>query len=68
MWSDLLWFLGIIVAIFLIWVYFGGPERARQDNVRPVIYGPTVNSNSNSNTNQNLSTTPTSGEVQVTPF
>ncbi len=36
--QDLMWFLGIIVFVFFLWVWGGGPERAEQKQLNsPVI-------------------------------
>lgn len=34
------WFLGIFVGVFFLWVLTGGPERAEQKDLRPIISGP----------------------------
>lgn len=40
MFKDLLWFIAIIIGLFFIWVYMGGPEKAREKNLNPTINGP----------------------------
>lgn len=48
--QDLWWFLGILLGLFIIWVMLGGPERARKENISPIINGPVGQSNSQNDT------------------
>lgn len=57
---DLLWFLGILVLMFLLWVFMGGPQKAKQKNESLFIHGP-VNSKSGGTNSGG------SGQIQVTP-
>lgn len=41
--KEILYLIGFFVAVFLLWVWGGGPERAEQKQLSPVIYGPTEN-------------------------
>ena len=71
-WVDLLWFLGIMAFFFFLWVWGGGPERARKNPPTPVLNN-TTNIAPNSNYNQSSPSTPsngnpTSGEIKVTPL
>lgn len=75
-WMDLLWFLGIMAGFFILWVWGGGPERARQNPPSPIINGTTnIAPGSNQNYNNpsspgtsNPGSNPTSGQIQVTPL
>lgn len=60
MWKDLWWFLGILLGLFVVWVMLGGPEKARKENLRPIINGPIGNQNSGNSS-------PNSGEINVVP-
>ena len=77
LWMDLLWFIGIIAGFFFLWVWGGGPERARQNPPSPILNGTT--NIAPSSTNPGTQTTPqsttpapnentTSGEIEVTPI
>jgi hypothetical protein len=40
--TDVLkWFLIFFLGLFLVWVFSGGPKRAEQKNLTPIIGGPT---------------------------
>lgn len=38
--QDFLYFLGIIVIVFFLWVWGGGPERAEQKQLSPLLGTP----------------------------
>lgn len=39
--TDVLkWFLIFFLGLFLVWVFSGGPQRAEQKNLTPIIRGP----------------------------
>jgi len=39
-WDILKWILLIFFGLFILWVITGGPERAEQKDLRPIISGP----------------------------
>lgn len=76
---DFLWFIGIMIGFFFLWVWGGGPERARQNPPSPVIQNgpaqvsPNPNpygtpSGSSSQGNPSPSPNPSSGSIEVTPL
>ena len=39
--EDILkWFLIIFFGLFVVWVLMGGPQRAEEKNISPIIRGP----------------------------
>lgn len=77
LWMDLLWFLGIMAMFFFLWVWGGGPERARQHPPSPVLNGRTniapsytdpVAPTSPQTSSPTQSGNTTSGEIEVTPI
>ncbi|MCC7469568.1 MAG: hypothetical protein IT284_00265 [Bacteroidetes bacterium] len=66
MWKDLLWLLGFLVVLFFIWANNGGPERAREENIGPVLNG-TVR-NKNNDTENSQTTEPAPKGIEVTPL
>ncbi len=34
------WFLLMMLGLFVVWVLTGGPQRAEQKNLTPIIRGP----------------------------
>jgi hypothetical protein len=34
------WFLVMMLGLFVVWVLTGGPQRAEQKNLTPIITGP----------------------------
>lgn len=70
-WHDVLWFFGIMAAFFFLWVWGGGPERAKQNPPSPVLKGTTgqvapapTNNGNPSRPQTQTNTGSTSGSVQ----
>ncbi len=41
--KEVLYIIGFFVAVFFMWVLGGGPERAEQKQLEPIIHGPSAN-------------------------
>lgn len=60
--KDLLWLLGILAMLFILWVMGGGPERAKKQNEGWIINGP-----ANTAPTKATNTAPNSGQIEVHP-
>lgn len=66
--KDLLWFLAFIVGLFFVWVYMGGPQKAREKNLSPTITQPVSVYGQNSKQSASTRTSIKNGDIRVTPF
>ncbi len=71
-WHDVLWFFGIMAAFFFLWVWGGGPERAKENPPSPVLNGdaqkvsPAPSNATNPNNNSSSNTSPANNTSRPT--